>query len=142
MTQPTPCPACGWTSLYDDLAHTERLLSAIRSDADGRFPSAEAWMRLASLEDRIATVHWIDNLLTRPPFSSWPTNGGTDAFRSLRFLLSSLANDIEMTAIDPDSPMTELGQVPQPAPALYEEPAEPPRSTLEQLKDALGGVFK
>ena len=127
MTQPTPCPECGRT-----------LALAIRADADGRFPSAEAWMRLASLEDRIATVHWIDSILSRPPF----TSGGADAFRSIRFLLSTLASDIEATAIDPDSPMTELGQVPQPAPALYEEPAEPPRSTLEQLKAALGGVFR
>lgn len=106
-------------------------------DPDGRFLTAEAWMRLASLDDRVAAVRWLDGVLARPPLHPPST-----AFRNLRFLLTSLAADIEATAIDPESPMTEAGQVPQPDPRLYEEPEEPPRTSLEQLKDTLGGIFR
>jgi hypothetical protein len=93
-------------------------------------------MRLASLDDRVAAVRYLDSLIARPPLTTKP-------FRSITYLLSLIAADIELTAIDPESPVIDgLGQVPQPDPRLYADPPLPTRTTIEQLKDALGGIFR
>lgn len=135
MSDPQPCESCGRYDLAHDPAATQALLSAIRAEAQDRLLTVEAWMRLASSDDRVAAVRFLDGITDRTPLTM-------TAYRAVRTLLASVAADIAQTAIDPDSPMTPAGIVPMPDRRLTEEPAEPEGTSPDELRKVLGGVFE
>jgi hypothetical protein len=138
MSKPTPCPSCGRLPLHEDPAASEHMLAAIHRQAQERALSVERWLQLATLADRVAAVRWLDGLTHRPPF----TGPMAKSSATLRVLLMALAEDVEQTCIDPDSPETPAGIVPMPARELTEEPARPETTSVDELKHVLGGVFE
>jgi len=136
---PDPCPTCGRYPLHHDPAAAHELLEAIHDETANRLLSVEAWTRGASADDRVAVARWIDRTLDRPPFAG---RIGKDPVATL---LAWVARDISLIAIDPASPMTPAGIVPEPHPLLAvplpDDDAGTPQASPDEVRAALGGVF-